>query len=256
MANKQNPFKPFIKDFEAEAEKFLIKYGYEDALTDPRPIDIRDIVTRCMSLDVVDTESLSPDYSVQGIITFSKGIVQVYDWGEEEYVGYEVEAPTVFIDADIMSEGYINKLLAHEAFHWYKHRQYFVYQKSHCLGDAFAFRCDKHYSKDVSDSGWSDEETMEWQARKIATMLLLPRNALMNKVRELSGWEKNGEALDDQEEKHVISALASFFCVTEYTVARRLYDLGYAVSEISLGEKRTRPDTRRLHKNQQKTQSP
>ena len=141
MSNQErNPFMPFIKDFEAEAEKFLIKYGYEDALVVPTRIDIRDIVTRCMSLEINETSSLSPDMSVQGIITFSKGIIQTYNWENRVYEGYEITTPTVFIDTDLINSGYVNILLAHEAFHWYKHRQYFVYQYTHGLGDAiYAF---------------------------------------------------------------------------------------------------------------------
>ena len=91
---------PFIKDFEAEAERFLIKYGYEEALVIPKPINIRDIVTRYMSLEIIDSENLSSDMSVQGIIAFSKGIVEVYNWPEHAYEGYAVENPAIFIDAD------------------------------------------------------------------------------------------------------------------------------------------------------------
>ncbi len=234
MANKTNPFMPFIKDFESEAEEFLIRYGYEDALVVPQAIDIRDIVTRYMSLEIIDSENLSSDMSVQGIIAFSKGIVEVYNWTEHAYEGYAVEKPAVFIDADVINEGYINKLLAHEAFHWYKHRQYFVYQNSHNLGNEFAFRCNKKYSATDSESGWSDEEKMEWQARKIAPMILLPRNALIAKVSELSGWKKGDKILDRCSESKLFDDIAAFYHVTPYMVARRLYNLGFCVSEEAL----------------------
>ena len=225
---------PFIRDFEAEAERFLIRYGYEEALVIPKPINIRDIVTRYMSLEIIDSENLSSDMSVQGIIAFSKGIVEVYNWPEHAYEGYAVENPAIFIDADVINEGYINKLLAHEAFHWYKHRQYFVYQNSHNLGNEFAFRCNKKYSATDNGDGWSDEQKMEWQARKIAPMILMPRNALITKVLELSGWKKGDKALDRSNESKLFDDIAAFYHVTPYMVARRLYDLGFCVSEEAL----------------------
>ncbi len=229
MSNN-NLFKLFVDDFEEESERFLIEFGYQDALTNPQPIDIRDIVTRIMSLNIIQNEKLSPDFTVQGIITFSKGIVQVYDCQEMEYVGYEVESPTVFIDADILSDGCINEILAHEAFHWYKHRKYFVC-KNNDKRTGFAFRCDSRYSMDKSEDGWSDEETMEWQARKIAPMLLLPRQALINKAHDLAGWKIDYELPGVNEQKKVIAKLAAFFHVTDNMIVRRLQDLGYGVSD-------------------------
>ena len=234
MASKTNPFMPFIKDFEAEAERFLIHYGYEDALVVPKAIDIRDIVTRCMGLEIVESENLSSDMSVQGIIAFSKGIVEVYNWTEHAYEGYDLEGPTVLIDADVINEGFVNMLLAHEAFHWYKHRQYFVYQNTHDLGNEFAFRCDKKYSAMDNGDNWSDEQKMEWQARKIAPIILLPRNALMAKVSELSGWQKGDPALNRSLESKLLDDVAAFYHVTSYMVAKRLDGLGFEVSEEAL----------------------
>ena len=80
MSIRKNPFLAYINDFEAEAENFLRKYKCEDAITDPQPIPIDKIALRYMSLGIINTECLSPDGSVQGAITFAKGIVDVYDW--------------------------------------------------------------------------------------------------------------------------------------------------------------------------------
>ena len=62
----ENPFLHYVDDFEKEAEAFLEKYACADAIENPRRIPILDIATRLMSLDVIQTESLSPDESVQG----------------------------------------------------------------------------------------------------------------------------------------------------------------------------------------------
>lgn len=65
-----NPFFHYVDDFDKEAEAFLKKYECEDAIENPRRIPIRDIARRLMSLDIVQTEYLSADDSVQGAIAF------------------------------------------------------------------------------------------------------------------------------------------------------------------------------------------
>ena len=68
MAKAANPFMHYVADYEKEAEAFLTKYECADAIDNPRPIPIRDIATRLMSLEIIDTEYLSFDGSVQGAI--------------------------------------------------------------------------------------------------------------------------------------------------------------------------------------------
>ena len=75
----KNPFMHYVPDFEKEAEDFLRKYESADAIDTPRPIPIRDIATRLMSLDIVDTEYLSYDGSLQEAISFTSSIIDVYD---------------------------------------------------------------------------------------------------------------------------------------------------------------------------------
>ena len=123
MAKAANPFMHYVADYEKEAEAFLTKYECADAIDNPRPIPIRDIATRLMSLEIIDTEYLSFDGSVQGAIAFTKGIIEVYDWSAEETIGYEVSQPSIFVDADIMNIGRFNNTLAHECFHWWRHRE-------------------------------------------------------------------------------------------------------------------------------------
>ena len=116
MAKATNPFMHYVADYEKEAEAFLTKYEYADAIDNPRPIPIRDIATRLMSLDIIDTEYLSFDGSVQGAIVFTKGIIEVYDWSAEETIGYEVSHPAIFVDADIMIIGRFNNTWPMSAF--------------------------------------------------------------------------------------------------------------------------------------------
>lgn len=235
MNIRKNPFLAYINDFEAEAENFLRKYKCEDAITDPQLIPIEKIALRYMSLGIINTECLSPDGSVQGAITFAKGIVDVYDWNSGEYVGLGVPGPTVFIDAEIINEGRIRNTLAHECFHWYKHRNYFNYKRTHENGVEFGIRCDKKLlQRDGEQSQWTAIERMEWQARTIAPKILMPRIATKEKVRQLlfdikleGGW-KNREEIA----KVLVERLANFFNVSRQAAVLRLKELGYQGIEL------------------------
>lgn len=70
----RNPFIRYIPDLDVEAERFLYAYGYQSAITTPMAVPIWDISKR-MSLEVIQTECLSYDDSVQGAIAFSDGII-------------------------------------------------------------------------------------------------------------------------------------------------------------------------------------
>ena len=184
MAGTNNPFMHYVDDFEKEAEEFLQKYGCSNAINNPQPIPIRDIATRLMSLEIIDTEYLSLNDSVQGAIAFTKGIIEVYDWSTQECIGYEVTQPSIFVDTDILNIGRYNNTLAHECYHWWRHRNYFTYKRTHEDGTEFAFRCNKRLSPTGSLLGgeWSDIDKMEWQAKTIAPKILMPRNAMRTKA--------------------------------------------------------------------------
>ena len=115
MAKASNPFMHYVADYEKEAEAFLTKYECADAIDNPRPIPIWDIATRLMSLEIIDTEYLSFDGSVQGAIAFTRGIIEVFDWSAEETIGYEVSQPSIFVDADITNIGRFNNTLRRQA---------------------------------------------------------------------------------------------------------------------------------------------
>ncbi len=226
--NRLESFVPYIQDFEKEVEDFLKYYGYEELIENPAPVPIKDIIQKKMSLNIVDSEYLSPNYDVQGIISFSSGIVEIYDWLESEYVGYRVDGPTILIDASYKNIGYINRILAHEAYHWYRHRAYFIYKSTHNDLDEFAFRCTK--SNAYQQVEWSNQQKMEWQAKKIAPMLLLPKKSVTKKIKELTGFDVNEYSLDVYDEEQLIKKLSLFYGVTEYTIQERLRSLGYNIT--------------------------
>jgi len=232
MAKRENPFMHYVGDYEKEAEAFLTKYECSEAIDTPMPIPIRDIATRLMSLDIIETECLSFDGSVHGVITFSGGIIDVYDWNNEETVGYEVSKPSIFIDADISNVGRINNTLAHECFHWWRHRNYFNFKRTHENGTEFAFRCNKYLSTTGSLIGgqWSNIDKMEWQAKTIAPKILMPKKAFKKKVddtykRFLSNCDKQTAT------PFVIDSIADFFEVSKQSAAIRMCELGYSEAQ-------------------------
>lgn len=224
MQNNKNPFMPFVEDFESEAETFLRKYCKE-VLDSPQATPIKDIAQKQMNLDIVDTESLSPDDSIQGAIAFSAGIIEVYDWSSEEYIGYEVSHPTVFLDADIINPGRINNTLAHECYHWYRHRAFFRYQSTHNLGAEFAFRCLTAGQRTRNEQR-SDIEKMEWQARTIAPKILMPRCTVRMLLSERLGDVQSNNA-NVPTLKAVVEEIAETYKVSRQSAAIRVSELGY-----------------------------
>lgn len=224
MQNDKNPFMPYVEDFETEAESFLRKYCKE-VLDSPQATPIREIAQKQMNLDIVDSESLSPDDSIQGAIAFTAGIIEVYDWSSEEYIGYEVTQPTVFLDSDIINPGRANNTLAHECYHWFKHRAYFRYQNTHNLGYEFAFRCLAGRQHDRSEQ-WSDIEKMEWQARTIAPKILMPRCTVRMLLSDRFGDTKS-DAVQPSALKSAVEEIAEIYKVSRQSAAIRVSELGY-----------------------------
>lgn len=218
-------FLPFVDDFDEEATRFLEKYC-KHVLESPQPTPIRDIAIKKMTLDIVDTESLSPDDSIQGAITFGAGIVDVYDWDADEYVGYEVTCPTVFVDTNIASPGRINNTLAHECYHWFRHRRYFRYSNIHKSDDGFGFRCPPYRHHTEPKTQWSDIEKMEWQARTIAPKILMPKSTVkMLIAQHLHDAPK--ETVSPLVLKGFIELVAKTYDVSRYSAAVRIAELGY-----------------------------
>ena len=251
MAGTENPFYHYVLDLEEEAELFLKKYECADAIETPRPIPIRDIATRLMSLEIIETEYLSSDESVQGAIAFSPGIVDVYDWSQRKYIGYEVRFPSLFVDADITNEGRINNTIAHECYHWWRHRNYFNYERIHKQRTEFGIRCERNMPKQHTDKKkYSDVENMEWQARTIAPLILMPSKATAKKIDELY-LELASEGNQQQRQyvtPEVIRRLALYYNVSKQMATIRMAKLGYKEAEEYTGYDESEGTQKRLRK--------
>ena len=217
-------FIPYIKDFEQEAEAFLRNYGMEDAIQTPERIPIEMIASKKMTLDLVESEHLSKEGSVQGATVFHDGIIDVYDPKEDEYVGFPVKAASILVDAGITNIGRRRNVIAHECFHWHKHRLFFVYKAKNEKAKEIAFRCDKSCIQgQATNDAWGPEEKMEWQANKIAPKILMPRIAFQKKADEL--------LLSENNDGLILRSLAEFFGVSLQSAYIRMKELGYTLAD-------------------------
>jgi len=89
-----------------------------------------------------------------------------------------------------------------------------------------------------SDETWSDEEWLEWHANGIAARILMPRETLPAKIKEITaGFPPN--LIADKIECYIalMDELAKFYGTSRQTAKYRLRDLGYEeVNDIQIHE--------------------
>ena len=116
----------YKENLDAEATAFLRDY-YPEAIEEPIPVPIEDVIRDTLKLNVVHGHCLGEALDILGQICFSKGRVKVFDLFKCGHEMLDVERGTIIIDADTLmtyNQGCVNNTLAHEAFHWYRHRLY------------------------------------------------------------------------------------------------------------------------------------
>lgn len=115
----------YKSDLDKEAEVFLARY-YPEALEKPTPVPI-DTIAEDMGLEIIQGHRITDDFSVFGQICFSDRTADVFDIFKCNKSTIDVKRGTILIDAYTFWErnlGCVNNTIAHEAFHWYKHRMY------------------------------------------------------------------------------------------------------------------------------------
>lgn len=169
-----NPFFNFVKDFSEEAEKFLSQYGYKETITVPQKVPIGEIVKR-MSISVRADQYLYGGDNVCGEIVFFNGTINVREKDSFRKKELYVDEPTIFISPSINNVGRKRHTLAHECYHFWKHRNYFLYRNKNIstteigLNNHYNFLTDSQFNKDVRG--------MEYQAKQTAGKILMPRTA-------------------------------------------------------------------------------
>ena len=165
------------EQFDDVATEFLTEYCPE-ALQQPMAVPIMDIARHKMGLRIISRFSLSEDFSVYGMICFTSGLVPVYDKEEDEFTDKKVRIGTILIDKDVLEKrnvGCLHNTVAHECVHWYKHRNYHLFNSGMGNDKAIAYRYPIIERDETFQDEWDDEDWMEWQANGIAPRILMPR---------------------------------------------------------------------------------
>ena len=219
-------------DFDNEAKVFLVKY-YPEALQTPMAVPILDIARKKMGLRVFERH-LSEDFSILGQMCFTNGIAEIYDKKTEEYKEVRVRYGTIIIDPDTAikrNEGCKNNTIAHECYHWHKHRDYHIAVSAQRNFKAVRRYYNKEESHDNIQPGWNDEQIMEWQASNIAPRILMPYDMFKRMVEQYV--DEYDDIFDIGMRWHsihdwVVNNLASFFKVSKKSVVIRLNETGFA----------------------------
>jgi hypothetical protein len=222
-------------DFDKEAVEFLDKY-YPEALQQPIAVPILEVARNRMGLRVVK-ERLSEDFSILGQMCFTNGIEEIYIKETDEYKEVKVRCGTMIIDPDTIAErneGCENNTIAHEAFHWHKHRDYYIAISVVDPKKAIKVRSGFGKYDESNKANWSDEEWMEWQARGIAPRILMPPlqfDEMANRfVAEFSASGRQNTRWYSLH-RWVVNQLADFFKVSKQSAEIRLDERGYHLRE-------------------------
>lgn len=172
------------KDFDNESVLFLEQYCPE-ALERPIAVPILHIARQKMGLRVVE-KRLSEDFSILGQMCFTTGLAEIYDKENDEYREVKARYGTMIIDPDTIvkrNEGCKNNTIAHECFHWHKHRDYHI-AVSVVDKTKSCIRSPWEGKPESVQSAWTDEDWMEWQAKGIAPRILMPLNSFNTMVEQ------------------------------------------------------------------------
>ena len=217
------------RDLEAEATAFLEKFCPQ-ALETPMQVPIREIAEG-MGLDVIEGHRITDDFSVFGEIYFTPGKAQVYDLFQCTTQEVDVRRGTILIDAYTYWErnlGCVNNTIAHEVYHWHKHRMYAAIRYILYGKDYVACRCPSNMIYPGKDADWTDEQRMEWQANSVAPRILMPLKTFRMKVDELyKQYDYESTPLKLVVLTTIADELAQFYGVSRQSALIRMLEAGY-----------------------------
>jgi hypothetical protein len=220
--------------FGAVATEFLTNF-YPKALESPMPVPIRHVITKKMGLRILE-HHLSEDLSVYGQMCFTNGIAEIYDSENEEYKEIKVRWGTMIIDPDTLNQrniGCQNNTIAHEGFHWWKHRDYHILQSVLDKRSSKVYKCPTVKPDESKQNEWTDEMWMEWQGINVAPRILMPVQTFGTMVEQFEAESKtklNQVQRLIPPRKWIIEKLANFYVVSKESASIRLDELGLLIS--------------------------
>lgn len=220
----------YRKDLDKEATAFLEKY-YPEALEEPLRVPIEEIAKEKLGLNVIQGYRITDDFTIFGQICFSPGTVKIYDFFKTSEKEQEVPRGTILIDAYTYwqrNSGCVNNTIAHEVYHWHRHRLYAAIK--HILRNEkfIACRCPAEMSYPDEKEEWTDEQRMEWQANNLAPRILMPIQTFKIKVDELyKQYDYENTPLKLAVLTCIADDLASFYGVSRQSALIRMTETGY-----------------------------
>lgn len=219
----------YKKDLDDIANEFLAEY-YPEALVKPVPVPIADIAEK-MGLTILQGYRISDDFSIFGEICFSGGHIEAFDLFKSKKYTLDVRRGTILIDAYTFWErnlGCVKNTIAHEVFHWYRHRMYAAIKQILRKEKLIACRCPAEEVSPSSGETWTDEQRMEWQANSIAPRILMPINTFRQKVDELySAYNYESSPIKPAVLTCIADDLASFYGVSRQSALIRMMETSY-----------------------------
>ncbi len=225
----------YKKELDDEATAFLSTY-FPAALKAPMPVPITEIAEN-MGLEVLQGHRLTNDFSIFGQIFFSDGEINVYDLFKCNERKLKVPRGTILVDAYTFWErnlGCIKNTIAHEVYHWYKHRIYAAIKHILHGDDIIACRCPSNVIYPTNND-WNDEQRMEWQANNMAPRILMPIQTFQVKVREL--YKKHNYSASEIKVAtitNIADELAKFYGVSRQSALIRMTETEFPEAAAAL----------------------
>ncbi len=175
--------------------RFLLNSLYgADVVDEFNAVPIRDIAKK-LNLKIVEDYKITLDKSSDGLCVMLDEPITVYDIKTNEPITKKFKAGTILIDGTLakrINEKAVNFAIAHEIYHWLRHRYFTILRK-------IVDKLDHSYIVCRINSGTpdfkNDDKRVEIQADKFAgSILLCHRNLLITLDNEI--W-KNGYHYSD-----------------------------------------------------------
>lgn len=170
------------------------------------------------------------------MISITTGLAIIYDKNEDEYRDIKVKRGTMFVDPDtffLRNIGCVNNTIAHECFHWYKHRNYHILRNIIDGTRSVACRCPSDDNEERYTKSWTDEDWMEWQANGIAPRILMPKQTVNEAVAKILSASTANPFISAgmlSPTQWVVEQLANFYCVSKASAGIRISELGISIS--------------------------
>ncbi len=148
----------------------------------------------------------------------------------------DVRRGTILVDAYTFwarNLGCVKNTIAHEVYHWYKHRMYAAIKHILYGKDFVACRCPSNMTYPEKDKEWTDIQRMEWQANNMAPRILMPLPTFKMKVDELLQKHNYSNNLDIPTVLTAVSdELSKFYGVSRQSALIRMMETGYKEAAI------------------------